>query len=398
MRIGMLTDAYKPHVSGITNYIGINRTALEDLGHEVFVFTFGDVPDDQREPGVYRTPGLPLLKTGYHFSASHAPAVRKQIQSMDVLHVHHPFMSGRLALRYGRPAGIPIVFTNHTRYDLYAQHYLPAVPDPVTAGLLGAYMPMFCQEIDLTIAPSEGLRRVLLDQGVKAPVVVIPNGVNLSQFSGGNHPAQRGMLGVAENATLLVYAGRLGPEKNLPFLLKAFAGVHSALPSATLLLVGDGPERPQLQQLTERLGIQQAVIFAGMVPYAEVPGYLLAADVFVSASVTEVHPLSVIEGMASGLPVVGIRSPGLSDMIEEGVNGLLSAEDMAEFAAKLTLLAGDATLRRRMAEGARQSSRKYDVRLTAPLVLQAYEQLLQQPRRRRNPAWRNFVARLRRSA
>jgi glycosyltransferase involved in cell wall biosynthesis len=102
--------------------------------------------------------------------------------------------------------------------------------------------------------------------------------------------------------------------------------------------------------------------------------------------------------MASGLPVVGIRSPGLSDLIQEGVNGLLSAEDMAEFAAKLTLLAGDATLRRRMAENARQSSREYDVRLTAPLVLQAYERLLQQPRRRRNPAWRSFVARLRRSA
>jgi glycosyltransferase involved in cell wall biosynthesis len=80
---------------------------------------------------------------------------------MDLVHAHHPFLSARLALRYCRPFNIPIAFTNHTRYDLYAQAYLPALPDQIGTAFLQAYMPWLCREVDLVIAPSAGLQRVL---------------------------------------------------------------------------------------------------------------------------------------------------------------------------------------------------------------------------------------------
>ena len=156
MRIGMMVDSYKPYVSGITNYVETNKRYLELAGHDVFVFTFGDLGYTDGEPRVIRSRGVPLADSGFYLSMRYSRTAKKLLQTMDVVHVQHPFLSGRLALRYCRPLHIPIVYTNHTRYDLYAQAYLPMMPEEVSQGLLQAYMPSFCKAVDLVITPSAG--------------------------------------------------------------------------------------------------------------------------------------------------------------------------------------------------------------------------------------------------
>ena len=151
MRIGMMVDAYKPHVSGVTNYVDLNKRALERAGHEVYVFTFGDDEYQDDEPRVFRSPGLPLADTGFYLSLRYKTQHKKLLQTMDVVHVHHPFLSGRLSLNYCRSARIPVVFTNHSRYDLLAQAYIPLMTDEVSHGLLQAYLPDFCEAVDLVI-------------------------------------------------------------------------------------------------------------------------------------------------------------------------------------------------------------------------------------------------------
>src|SRR3972149_12193332 len=160
MRIGMMVDSYKPYVSGITNYVDINKRYLELAGHEVFVFTLGDLEYQDDEPRVIRSRGMPLADTGFYFSFRYSRAAKQLLQTMDIVHVHHPFLSGRLALRYCRLLQIPIVYTNHTRYDLYAQAYLPMMPEEMSQGILQAYMPSFCNAVDLVVAPSMGLEKV----------------------------------------------------------------------------------------------------------------------------------------------------------------------------------------------------------------------------------------------
>ena len=120
-----MVDSYKPYISGITNYVEINKRYLELAGHDVFVFTFGDTDHKDKEPRVIRSPGVPIADSGFYLSMRYSRTAKKLLQTMDIVHVHHPFLSGRLALRYCRPVKIPIVFTNHTRYDLYAQTRLP---------------------------------------------------------------------------------------------------------------------------------------------------------------------------------------------------------------------------------------------------------------------------------
>jgi glycosyltransferase involved in cell wall biosynthesis len=397
MRIGMMADLYKPHVSGVTNYIALNKRFLEQAGHEVFVFTFGDdeVADD--EPNVVRAPGIPLAETGAYLSFRYPRRVRRILQSMDVVHAHHPFLSARLAIRYCRPYNIPVLFTNHTRYDLYAQAYLPVLPEPIGVAFLQAYMPWLCREVDLVIAPSRGLRHVLEGFGVRSPIVVLPNGVELSPFRQTGAPISPQAVGLHSGGVTLVNVGRLGPEKNLTFLVRAFAGVASAFPEARLVLIGEGPERDNLEDLVSRSGLQGRVGFAGLVDYAELPRYLAMADAFVTASVTEVHPLSVIEAMASGLPVLGIASPGIEDMVEDGQTGYLSSEDLPAFTAKMTRLVAESARRADMGRFARQAAEEYAIERTNARLLQHYEKLVaERPRRDRRTRmlWQRVVDRL----
>ncbi len=232
MRIGMMTDAYKPHVSGITNYIDLNKGYLERAGHDVFVFTFGDLDFVDDQPGILRSPGMPLADTGYYLSLRYSRVAKKLLQTMDVVHVHHPFLSGRLALRYCRPVQIPVIFTNHTRYDLYAQTYIPLLSEELTQSLLQAYLPSFCEAVDLVISPSAGMKKVLRQLEVSVPIEVVPNGVDLSRFLRAE-PLNRPDFGFTNRDILLLYAGRVAPEKNLDFLLKvlrrSFAGGGACL-------------------------------------------------------------------------------------------------------------------------------------------------------------------------
>jgi glycosyltransferase involved in cell wall biosynthesis len=239
----------------VTNYIALNKRHLENLGHEVFVFTFGDEDYPDEEVNVIRSPGMPLLDTGYIVGFRYNRQARRLLRTMDVVHVHHPFLSGSLALRYCKPRGIPIVFTNHTRYDLYAQAYLPILPEIISETSLKAYMPSFCRSCDLVISPSPGMAEVLVRFGVEAPITIVPNGVDLRPFREATTPVDRAKFGFGPEDVLLIYTGRLGPEKNLHFLLRSFAGIAQAYANVGLMLIGDGPERENLQEWVMHVGL-----------------------------------------------------------------------------------------------------------------------------------------------
>jgi 1,2-diacylglycerol 3-alpha-glucosyltransferase len=125
------------------------------------------------------------------------------------------------------------------------------------------------------------------------------------------------------------------------------------------------------------MGIAHHVKFSGLVPYGELPRYLATSNAFVTASVTEVHPLTVIEAMASGLPVLGIHSPGVGDIVSDGVNGLLTPdEDVAAFTAKMVRLVTDHQLRKKMGEKAARTALDYDINRTSQLLLEHYQRLV----------------------
>ncbi len=375
MRIGFVADVYKPQISGVTNYILANKREMERLGHQVFVFAYGPRKYDYGEANIIATPGIPFNKT-YYVGPGFNRRARELMENMDVAHLQHPFLSGKQALNICKPRGIPLVFTNHTRYDLYIQYYAPWLPRRLWMAYLRAYLPGFYRQMDLVIAPSAGLRDVSRQWGIDVPMQVIPNGIDLSMFSGCRERRARAEMGFDEQDVLLIFAGRVVAEKNLRFLLEAFRRTVVRYPRAALLILGDGAERQPLERLAAEWGLEARVRLPGMIPYENLASYLHVGDAFVSASKSEVHPLTLIEAMACGLPLLGVESPGVSDIIRDGFNGYLSPDDPEAFAERMMHMVADEEQRRKMSDAARLDSTRYSITNTAQANLAAYEKLI----------------------
>lgn len=370
MRIGMVTACYKPVINGVTRMVSLYKEHLEAAGHEVTIFTLGD-PDPSDEPGVVRSPGFMLGDYGYYISMRYTREAQALLQEMDIIHCHHLFMSVEMAHRYGRS---PIVYTNHTRYDLYTGSVI-SLPQPAADALMRQIWPEFTDYADVVITPSASVRDVMLEFGVRRPIELIENGVDLRPFHHPTQPRSKTDLNVPETAVLVTYVGRLSPEKDVDILLEQFAIAKDVVPDLHLMIIGKGASQPELEKLARQLGIRDSVLFTGPVAYEEVGNYLTAADLFATASVTEVHPLTVIEAMAAGLPVVAISSPGIVDTVESGKSGLLTTKPAGGLAAALVGLASNPARRQEMSEAALCTSKRFDIHNTIQRTIALYERL-----------------------
>ncbi len=371
MRIGMVTACYKPVINGVTRMIVLYKQHLEALGHEVTVFTLGDPDPAGEEEGVIRSPAIPVAD-GYYVSMRYSRRAQALLGEMDIIHCHHLFMSVEMAHRYGR---CPIVYTNHTRYDLYTGSYTP-LPQPAADAVMRQVWPEFTDFADVIITPSASVRRVMLDFGVRRPIEVIENGVDLRPFNQPAQPKSKKDLGIPESAILVAYAGRLSPEKNLDILLQQFSIARDIVPNLHLMLLGKGALADELGIQARQLGIESAVHFMGAVTYEGVSDYLAAADFFATASVSEVHPLTVIEAMAAGLPVVAVASPGIAGTVESGRAGyLINQPEGGGLAAAMVGLAVDENQRWKMGLAARQASERFDINHTVSKTLELYERM-----------------------
>ncbi len=370
MRIALLTDAYWPGVNGIIRFVSLHKRILEEMGHQVFVFT-GGPPSPQDEPGVIRSFGLPHPDPGYRLTFGYSRQAINLLRTMDVLHANQPAMSGLLALRYGHRFGIPVVLTLHSRYDLLVHSRL-WVPLPVARAAIGAYLRWLLPRCDLVTAPTPEVVDFLHSMEVSASVEVIPNGVDREhRFP---HNVTREELGIPPDSPLAVFVGRVVAEKNIQFLLEVLT--HPELGSARLLVVGDGPERPRLEARVRAMNLDGRVYFTGQVPPGEVPAYVALADFCVTASKIEMLPTAILEALGAGLPVLGLDVPWIRAVIRSGENGLLTPpDDAAAMARAWARLAHDRELRERLAEGARRTGEQYDARRATARLVAHYERL-----------------------
>lgn len=372
MRIGMVSATYDPSViNGAVRMVTLYKQHLEALGHEVTIFTLGDEQEGDREARIVRSPGFRLGDYGYFVGLRYSREAQMLLTEMDVVHCHHLLMSVEMAHRYAR---CPIVYTNHTRYDLYTGAYTP-LPQPAADAIMRQIWPEFTGLADTVIAPSDSVRQLLLDFGVRAPMVVIENGIELEPFLHPRRPRAKSDFGVPDDAFLLLYVGRLSSEKNLLVLLEQIARACQIMPSLHLAIIGKGPQEEELRQRVAELALDGCVHFRGVVPFDEVSDWLAAADAFVTASTSEVHPLTVIEAMAAGLPIAAVQSPGIVDCVESGVTGFTPTEAEGLDSAIVALAANPARARA-MGEAARQASRRFDIGRTIGLTVELYESLL----------------------
>lgn len=176
-------------------------------------------------------------------------------------------------------------------------------------------------------------------------LAVIPNGIDTGLFS--PFPKE---YGEREGLTF-IYIGRLSPEKNLTNFFQALIGFN-----ARLILVGDGPDRPALAEMSARNGLH--VDFRGIVPNEQIPEILNGADVFVLPSISEGNPKALLEAMSCGLPVISTRWNGADEIIRHMQNGILCGTSADSIRSALQTLSGDNALRRRLGQEARATAMK----------------------------------------
>ncbi len=344
MRIGIFTDSYKPYTSGVVTSICTFRDELVKLGHEIYIFAPSYPNYHEEEDNVFRYYSLPSpTNRDYTLAVPVYPGMNKLLKKLDldIIHVHSPATLGRVGMHYARKHGIPLVFTYHTLYDQYV-HYVP-VPQDLAKEMAIKYSTNFCNHCDHVIVPSKEVEEILNGQQIRTPITVIPTGVPLHKFMGSESNWLRDNYEIPAENKILLFVGRLTKEKNLEFLIKAFAMVKKNLSATTLVITAQGPLEHELKKLAIKLGLslETDVIFTGALPFETLVKVYYASDLFVFSSVTETQGLVLIEAMAAGLPVVAVSAYGVQDMVDSGINGELTRCELDEFSQAVVKVLSD---------------------------------------------------------
>ncbi len=321
MNIGMMTDTYIPQINGVATSVSLFKRYLEKMGERVYVFS-PMIP--KNESGTFKVNGLKFLWESQHRVAipiSHKILKLSTKLKIDVIHSHAPFSMGFQALRLGEKLGLPHIHTYHTLLTEY-RHYIP-FPFRPTENAVREFSSWFCNSTDAVIAPTGKIKDELLSYGVKSPIYVLPTGIDVENFRRPLKFSIRERHSISENDRIVLFVGRIAREKNLDFILKAFAHLQSKLKNVTLIMVGDGPEMKEFLHLASHLKVSDRVVMTGYMPRSEIVEYYRQSDVFAFASVTETQGLVVLEALAAGLPVVAVAKEGVADVLKNGVGCLL---------------------------------------------------------------------------
>jgi len=378
MRIGLFTDTYLPDFNGVVTVVRLMERELRRTGHEVYIFApaYPDQPEPEGK-GVYRFPSIHFAYyRGMRIALPYSRRAIREIQRLEIIHSHDPFSMGLLALWASRRYGIPHIHTYHTLYAEY-RRYLPRPIRP-SRRMTERLSRLFCNSCDAIISPSLQMKRELEHYGITRPIYPLPFGVDEEEFSREvTWDARRG-LGLEPEEDLLLYVGRLGMEKNLEFLLRAFRRLLKLRlrdrPQARLIIVGEGPLRRSLEDYAQGLGLERGreVIFTGYLPRERLIDLYKQATLFVFASKTETQGLVLVEAMMAGLPPVAVGALGVLDIVSSGETGLLVEEDEEEFARACLRLLEDEAERRRLGEAAQRWARTQSARASTQKLLEIY--------------------------
>lgn len=385
MRIGLFTDVYPPFINGVSTSVLMLKKGLEELGHEVYVVTVNNESFSyKKEERVLRIPGVPTGIFDYRLTSIYPIRAIKTIKKwkLDVIHTHTEFGIGSFARLLSKQFNIPLVHTYHTMYEEYV-HYITKGYFNSASKKLVEYLTLFlCDKtIDELIVPTKKAKELFKEKyKVKRDVHIIPSGVDTSRF----HPENinkkeiskiRKDLGIKRSDFLVLYVGRIAQEKNIDFQINAFKKVIKKMPKARLLIVGDGPDMKDLIELTHNNKLDKNIIFAGRVPWEEVPKYYSLCDVFATSSTTETQGLTVIEAMGAAKPVIAIKDESFEEVMTNDKEGFFF-ETEKEYVEQLTKLYNDKNLRKRLSESGIKTAAKYSPLTYAKSVYKIYEKVI----------------------
>jgi glycosyltransferase involved in cell wall biosynthesis len=367
------SDTYLPDVNGAGYFTSRLAEGLAERGHRVHVVC----PSAEGGPHVKANgrvtehrlrsapiPFQPSMRAALPLGmGGHIDRVLRRLNP-DVVHVQSHFTLSRSALRRGRAAGVPVVFTNHFMPDnLYAHARVPRSMQRAVGALAWRDMVRVAAEADHVTTPTPRAAELLREQGFTREVEAISCGIDLERFYPRPCPqdraAARAGLGLPDRDTV-VFVGRLDEEKRVDDTIRALARIVPER-DVQLALAGTGQREGALRALAAGLGVADRVFFLGFVPDEDLPLVYAAGDAFAIASVAELQSIATLEAMSTGLPVVAADAMALPHLVTQGRNGFLfPAGDSLRLADRLLTVLGPSRIREQLGRASREIALEHD--------------------------------------
>lgn len=320
MRIAMYTDAFYPFPSGVSTSVLALAEALAQQNHHVYI----------QAPAPKKPTDLSFLHPNIQVQfvnaidimiypdfrlAARLPLFVNNIREFnpDVIHIHTPMSLGLEGILVGKRLKIPLVQTFHTYYMDEDNFRLVGIYNKQLAQILKSggwkLFQALSRTFPVTTAPTQFVAKDLKKHKTPGKIMICPNILPDDHYALHPHPQPR--------AERFLYVGRLSPEKRVDLLLEAFALHHQAHPTSKLIIIGDGPHRPELTDLAFDLGIPAAIQWYGKIPHAELIRHRLyhLGDVFITPSRYETFGYTTLEAMAHQVPVIALASRANTEII-----------------------------------------------------------------------------------
>ena len=339
MRIALFTDTYPPFINGVsTSCYNLVKT-LREKGHRVLVVTpySGDSKEIVVKDDDIYIPGIELKKLyGYRVTSIYSRKVFNLVRDFkpEVIHNQTDSTVGQFSKIVARKLKVPMVYTYHTSYEDYTYYATHGFFDRFAKQFIRNYARLVGDNSTEFITPSIKTKDYMRFAGSDININVVPTGIDFSLFNEDKIDKEKTAEfkkahGIKDTTKVFLILGRIAKEKSMDFSIRGFAKYHEKHPKddIKMLVVGGGPQKEELEQLTKDLKIEHIVDFIGPVPATDVPFYYRLADIYTSASVTETQGLTFMEAMAAKDIVLARFDDNLSGTIIDGQTGYFFTDE-----------------------------------------------------------------------
>ena len=389
MKVGIFTDSYYPHVSGVATSIDMLKEGLEKMGHEVFLV----IPNLDSNGFIYdkakKTIMLPGIKTGIYKTkltklySKKAMNIIKNEWHLDLIHSQTEFGVGYFSRVVAKKLNLPIVHTYHTLYEDYVYYITHGHFDNFAKKIAIKLTKYYCEDkCDELIVPTSKIKNLFINKyNIKKDIYVVPTGIDIKKF----YPTSdlkkkaaeiRKKYKIKNEDFVIGSVGRIATEKSFDKLLYNLKDLLKIDNKIKVVLVGDGPDLERLKSLVKKLDLSKNVLFTGLIDYAQIPSYYQVFDVMTSFSITETQGLTILEGLAASKPTLCINDDSFKDMIQSNYNGYLFESD-DEFKKHIIELLNDKSLYKEFSNNAKNSTWQYSKEVFASEVIKIYYKALE---------------------
>lgn len=408
LNVVIFTDTFLPKIDGVGISIDHFCRILAARGHRFVIccpkYGEGDFKQIGDNIHVIRFQSAPL--PSYPDIKAVLPSQKKIRKAMsmfepDLVHIQTPGLLAQYGVLAAKMYGVPLVGTYHTlvsEQDTYISLYrllkvdtllnyfradkkikrrLDKVERKKTKGIKNRIIYNLCNRLyeagDLIISPSHRIKSDLQESGVRTPIEVISNGMDLTRF--------KGEVRTVRTPPKILHVGRISHEKNCEVVLKAFTLILEKIPDATLDIIGDGPALPSLKIEARQLGIADKVSFPGFVARDDLPEIYPKYDLFMTASTMETQGLVVLEAVSCGIPCIGVDAFALPELIHDGENGyVVEPYDHISMAARAVELLADKQTYERFSKECLNIASEHELMICADRLEAVYQGIVDSKR------------------